>query len=152
MSTQEAGPRRPASVVFPPRPVLAAKGRRARRSAASAYPHWFYLPAAIVFGVIAWALGALTIFAPRSAPWFDFASSDVALPLGALLLAVFAGWIVPRAIMRDELRNSSDGLFRFWRFMIRYVAPIAVFLILLLGLDAKFNFGLNAFIRSLAGG
>jgi raffinose/stachyose/melibiose transport system permease protein len=29
-----------------------ASKRRARKGAASAYPHWFYLPAAIVFGVI----------------------------------------------------------------------------------------------------
>lgn len=93
-----------------------------------------------VFGIIAWALGALTIFAPPTAPWFDFVAASIMLPLGALLLAVFAGWIVPRAIMRGELHNSGDGLFRFWRFMIRYVAPIAVFLILLFGLDAKFHF------------
>lgn len=106
----------------------------------------------VVFGLFAWALGALAIFAPQTAPWFDFVAGSVALPLGALLLAVFAGWVVPRAIMRGELHNSGDGLFRFWRFMIRYVAPIAVFLILLLGLDAKFNFGVNAFITSLAGG
>ena len=106
----------------------------------------------IVFGLFAWALGGLAIFAPQTAPWFDFIAGSVALPLGALLLAVFAGWIVPRAIMRGELHNSSDGLFRFWRFMIRYVAPIAVFLILLLGLDAKFDFGVNDYLKSLAGG
>ena len=52
MSTKEAGPPRPASVVFPPQPVAAAKRRRVRKDAASAYPYWFYLPAAIVFGVI----------------------------------------------------------------------------------------------------
>jgi raffinose/stachyose/melibiose transport system permease protein len=54
MSTQEAGPRRPASVVFAPRPVIAKRRRNRtfRDVAASPYPYWFYLPAAIVFGVI----------------------------------------------------------------------------------------------------
>lgn len=107
---------------------------------------------AIVFGVLSWALGAIAIFLPDTATWFDFISGSVALPLGALLLAIFAGWIVPRATMRGELNNASEGIFRFWRMMIRYVAPIAVFLILLLGLDAKFNFGLNAYIASLTAG
>lgn len=51
MSTKEAGPQRPASVVFPPRPVVAPK-RRPRpysRVVASRYPRWFYLPAGILF-------------------------------------------------------------------------------------------------------
>ena len=54
MSTQEAGPRRPASAVFAPQPVIEARRRRRsfRSAAASPYPHWFYLPAAIVFGII----------------------------------------------------------------------------------------------------
>ena len=52
MSTKEVGPPSPASVVFPPQPVVAKKRRRARSRAASAYPYWFYLPAGIVFGVI----------------------------------------------------------------------------------------------------
>jgi NSS family neurotransmitter:Na+ symporter len=101
---------------------------------------------AIVMGLAAWAVGAVSIFAPSTGPWIDFTSSSVLLPLGGLLIAVFGGWIVPRTIMRNELHNTGDRLFRFWRLMIRYVAPIAVFLILLLGLDAKFGFGLNALI------
>ena len=53
MSTKEAGPPRPASVVFPPQPVACPRSAAAlRKDAASAYPYWFYLPAAIVFGVI----------------------------------------------------------------------------------------------------
>ncbi|HNR76206.1 MAG TPA: hypothetical protein PKM48_03695, partial [Parvularculaceae bacterium] len=64
-----------------------------------------------------------------------------------LLVALLAGWVAPRAIMRGELPNTSDGMFRFWRLMIRYVSPIAVFIILLLGLDAKFDFGLNDLIN-----
>lgn len=107
---------------------------------------------AIVSGIMVWALGGLAIFAPQTGPWIEFVAISLALPLGALLLSVFAGWIAPRAIMRGELADASEGVFRFWRFMIRYMAPIAVFLILLLGLDAKFDFGVNDFIKSLAGG
>lgn len=101
------------------------------------------------FGAIAWSFGVLSIYRPPAGPFIDFLSGSIALPLGALLVAVFAGWIVPRAVMREELHNAGDGIFRFWRLMVRYVAPIAVFVTLLLGLDARFDFGLNAFISSL---
>lgn len=109
------------------------------------------LVAAIGFGAAAWAVGAWSVLAPDISPWIDFISGSVALPLGGLLIAVLAGWIVPRALMRDELSSTSDGMFRYWRLMIRYVAPIAVFLILLLGLDDKFGFGLNALLTGGAG-
>ena len=51
--------------------------------------------------------------------WIDFLTGSVFLPLGGLLIAVFAGRVAPRDIMREELRNSGDGLFRFWRVFIR---------------------------------
>ncbi|MEZ5894518.1 MAG: sodium-dependent transporter [Parvularculaceae bacterium] len=77
---------------------------------------------AIIFGGAAFAISAVSIFAPISAPWIDFLSGNVMLPLGGLGVAIFAGWVAPRATMRDELRNTSDGLFRFWRFFTRYAA------------------------------
>ncbi|WP_425408698.1 sodium-dependent transporter [Hyphococcus sp.] len=101
---------------------------------------------AIIFGLIAWVIGAMTIYIGGLGNWLDFFSGSVFLPLGGLLVAIFAGWIVPRAIMRGELHNTSDGVFRYWRFFIRYAAPIAVFLILILGIDAKFQLGLNAML------
>ena len=104
---------------------------------------------AIAFGIAAWVIGALTIIKPATGPWVDYVTGSIILPLGGLLIAVFAGWIVPRTIMRGELKNAGDGMFRYWRLMVRYVAPIVVFVTLLLGIDAKFNFGLNAFIATL---
>jgi len=106
---------------------------------------------AIAFGVGAFLLGVVAIFAPTFAPWLDFFSGSVLLPLGGLLIAVFAGWVAPRKNMREELKNTSEGVFRFWRFFTRYAAPLAVFVILILGVDAKFNLGLNAAIAGLAG-
>lgn len=107
---------------------------------------------AVTFGIIAWSVGAATVLISGFGGWVDFFGGSIFLPLGGLLIAVFAGWVAPRRIMREELHNTSDGLFRFWRFFIRYLASVAVALTLLLGVDAKFNFGLNAFIASLAGG
>jgi NSS family neurotransmitter:Na+ symporter len=47
------------------------------------------------------------------------------LPLGGLAVALFAGWTMTGAATRDELRMGEAG-YRAWRFLIRYVSPIAV--------------------------
>ena len=55
MSTTGVEPHTPAPVVAAdrrPRAGSAARGRQPRSVVASAYPHWFYLPAGIVFGLI----------------------------------------------------------------------------------------------------
>ncbi len=110
------------------------------------------IQAAFAVGVLAWAVGAATVMTSGLSGWLEFVSGSVLLPLGGLLVAVLAGWVVPRNIMRNELSATSDGLFRFWRVLIRYLATIAIALILLLGIDAKVNFGLNQIISRLTGG
>jgi len=67
---------------------------------------------------------------------FDYATSNIMLPLGGLLIAVFAGWFVSRESARDELAMASDGIFAFWRVAIRYAVPPALFLILALGITS----------------
>ena len=56
----------------------------------------------------------------------DYFSSNLLMPLGGILMAVIAGWLIPGAACKTEL-NAGEGLhFGFWRFLIRYVAPLAV--------------------------
>jgi NSS family neurotransmitter:Na+ symporter len=56
----------------------------------------------------------------------DYIASNLLLPVGGLLTAVFAGWIVTRDAAREELGMGDGAVFRAWRFLIRYVAPIAI--------------------------
>ncbi|WDI31157.1 sodium-dependent transporter [Hyphococcus flavus] len=101
-----------------------------------------------IFGALAFGLGAVSIITPGMAENIDYAAGSIFLPLSALGSALLAGWIAPRAVMRGEIHHASEPMFRFWRFFVRYLAPIAVILILLLGIDARFDFGLN---RMLSG-
>lgn len=64
----------------------------------------------------------------------DFVSNQVLLPIGGLLIAVFAGWFVERAISRDEL-DVSPAIFSIWRLLIRFVAPPAILIVFFLGLS-----------------
>lgn len=113
---------------------------------------WSRIKSVVILAIVAWAAGAASVSVHGLAEMIDFLAGNIFLPLGGLLGAILVGWIAPRAIMRDELHNAGDKFFGYWRFLIRYLAPVAVGIILLLGIDAKFGFGLNAFIASLAGG
>lgn len=61
----------------------------------------------------------------------DNVTANVMMPLGALLIVIFAGWILPRDKMRDELsaHGSTFSLFRLYYFVLRYVVPIVIMII-----------------------
>jgi len=65
---------------------------------------------------------------------FDFAMSNLFLPLSGLGLAVFSGWVLDKKIASEELELSvSSPLFRFWYLMVKWVIP-AVMIALLFSL------------------
>jgi NSS family neurotransmitter:Na+ symporter len=64
----------------------------------------------------------------------DLLTNSILLPLGGLLIAVFAGWKVSEGAASDELDMTNSALFRLWRLAIRYLVPPALALILVLGL------------------
>jgi len=55
------------------------------------------------------------------------------LPLAGLGLSVFVGWRADRRLIAAETGLEGTMLVA-WRFLIAWLAPIAVFLILLFGL------------------
>ena len=60
----------------------------------------------------------------------DFAVANVFLPINALLIAVFTGWVLNRSTIEQEFSSSSESWRVFWRFANRYVAPIAITIVL----------------------
>lgn len=100
--------------------------------------------AALYSGLAVWTLGLATVFSPtylkdvkllgkNPFDFLDFLTGSLFMPIGGLLIAVFIGWFVSRDALRDEL-DMTSGQFSLWRFVIRYIAPFAVFGILLLQL------------------
>jgi NSS family neurotransmitter:Na+ symporter len=97
-------------------------------------------------GMVAWALGIVTILSFNRWAFsftfagqdringmfdvFDILTSDFLLPLGGLLIAVFAVWRLSREAAAEEM-NVGRIAFRVWYFFARYVAPIGVTLIFL---------------------
>lgn len=66
----------------------------------------------------------------------DYLANQVLLPLGGLLIAVFAGWQMNRESTRMELGLPDGRVFGLWRFLIRYPVPVAVLLIFLMGVSS----------------
>ena len=98
--------------------------------------------AATLLGFFAFMIGAGAVYSPEFGGNFvDWLSGSLLLPLGGFLVAVFAGWVIPKALLRDELSHTGKGLFEFFHFAVRWIVPPAIFVILALGLDAQFNNG-----------
>lgn len=65
---------------------------------------------------------------------FDYVSSNILLPAGGFILAVFVGWIMDKKIVKKQLSNHGKLNVHTMKpiiFCIRYVAPIAIALIFL---------------------
>ncbi len=54
------------------------------------------------------------------------------LPIGGLLIAVFCGWLLPSQNIQETFGwNANSRWLKAWRWINRYIAPIAIVLILL---------------------
>ena len=56
----------------------------------------------------------------------DYLTANLMMPIGGMLIAIFAGWYMRRSTLADELQISSSWLFQTWRFLIRTVVPLAI--------------------------
>lgn len=59
--------------------------------------------------------------------------TDIFLPIGGLLIAIFAAWVLPRDIALRALDAGPNG-FRVWRTVVRFVSIPLTLLVLLSGL------------------
>jgi neurotransmitter:Na+ symporter, NSS family len=117
------------SLLEPPTAYLVERAKLTRGSAA------------MVAAVIVWAIGLITVLSFNV--WsqvsimgrdlqgaIEFLASDLLLPIGGLLIALFAGWVLDTRVTREELRHLPDGLYTAWRWLVRIVTPILVLIIL----------------------
>ena len=110
------------------------------------------LYASVWMGVATWAFGLGTVFSFNiwsdntwSIPYLfkdynffetlDYLTSNILLPLGGLFIAIFAAWLMREASSRDEL-NTYNWIYKVWRILLRYVAPVAVIIVFLKAVSA----------------
>ena len=56
----------------------------------------------------------------------DYLVSNIMLPLGGMLYALFAGWWVSRKIQVAQIGVGDGAVFALWRVLARVIAPLAI--------------------------
>lgn len=57
---------------------------------------------------------------------------NVMMPVGGILIAVFAAWMVKAEFSRDELFNGEDTLaYKVWQILLRFVIPVLLAFVLI---------------------
>lgn len=93
--------------------------------------------AAVGVGVAIWVLGMFSAFDGAFLDFMDNLTTRYMLPIGGLLVAIAAGWLIPREDREAgfrELRGGGARLAAVWTFTIRWITPTLVVLVILHGL------------------
>ena len=97
---------------------------------------WFALAIFIVGIPSALSYGVLSDFTIANRSIFDFVdfiTNSIMMPVGGLIISIFAGYYYSKKIAQDEL-ETSPIIFTIWRLSVRYIAPIGILFILIRGI------------------
>ena len=61
----------------------------------------------------------------------DFTVANLLLPINALLIAAFSGWVIKNSVVEEQFSQDTSNWRIYWRFINRYVAPVAIFIVML---------------------
>ena len=98
----------------------------------------------IVFGFLAWAIGLATVFSFNE--WsdvhplgvigtfadmnffalIDYLTANLMMPVGAILMAIFVGWLIKPKVLAEDLSFGNAAIFTIWLWMIRVIVPVAI--------------------------
>jgi NSS family neurotransmitter:Na+ symporter len=106
---------------------------------------WTRRKAVIVLSIAAFVVGTPAALASGASEFWtslpgigtDFftvistAFGEISLSVGAFFIAIFAGWVWGVGKVTNEIESGGNVFYgkRVWRFLIRYVAPITIFII-----------------------
>lgn len=82
------------------------------------------IPSALSFGL----LGDIQIFGGTIFDFADLLTSRIAMPLGALAVSIFAGYVLSQRDTEDEL-DMNPTLHKIWKLLVKYIVPAAIVII-----------------------
>lgn len=92
------------------------------------------LPSALSFNVLA----DFTLFGKNFFDMVDFLASNIFLPLGGFLIAIFVGYVWKFDEVLSNLKEGAENLFdnypnviSTWKFFLKYLSPVLIFIVLL---------------------
>lgn len=107
--------------------------------------------AALIIGGLIWVFGFGTVLSFSALSDFTFykgtifenidhLTSNVMLPLGGVFITIFAAWVMCRNSSAEEL-GGAGAVYKAWRFLTRYVAPVAITFVFLKAVGLLPEFG-----------
>ncbi len=66
---------------------------------------------------------------------FDFISANYMLPFGGLIISLFVGWKMKERLIVSDSFNKTHYYYFIWKYILKYITPIAVIIIILHGLE-----------------
>ena len=97
-----------------------------------------------ILGSLTWVLGIFTVLSFNDLSTFtifgmtifdnlDYLTSKIMLPLGGLLMALFVGYVMNKAIVKNEL-NANQSIIDIWFMIIKVFSPILLIIIFIQGI------------------
>jgi NSS family neurotransmitter:Na+ symporter len=74
---------------------------------------------------------ALTFGDKNFFDWMDHITAAIMLPLGGLIMAIFVGYIIEKQRVESVLKPQLGFTFEIWYFSLRYITPVAMFIVML---------------------
>lgn len=73
--------------------------------------------------------------------WMDLLTANVLLPIGGFLMMIFLGFIMKKSDLEDELQQGSKSIKNTMAYITitKFVAPVAIAIVFLTGIQALFN-------------
>ncbi len=120
------------SLVEPMVNYIMDKFKFSRFKAAISVGMFYYL-----FGVVAilsqieWSREYLTWGGKNFFDWADYTTSAVLLPIAGFMMVLFVGFVLEKERVASILKPQLGHFYKLWYFSLRYVAPLALLLVLL---------------------
>lgn len=120
------------SLVEPMVQYLIDRWDMSRTKAAIAMGTFFYLFGIVaIFSLSAETSAYLTWGGKSFFDWSDYLTSNVFLPFAGLVMAVFVGYVIEKERVASALQRDMGWFYPIWRFSVRYIAPVALFVVML---------------------
>ncbi|NPA59649.1 MAG: sodium-dependent transporter [Epsilonproteobacteria bacterium] len=105
---------------------------------------WSRLRASISMGLFFYLIGiiallsnidgykeALTWGGKNFFDWVDYVTAAIMLPIGGALMALFVGFVIEKERVESLMKPQLGFAFDAWYFSLRYITPVAMFIVLL---------------------
>ena len=105
---------------------------------------WSRLKASILMGLFFWSIGIIALLSNIDGyremltwggksffDWVDYVTAAIMLPIGGLIMAIFVGFVIEKERVESVLRPQLGFAFDIWYFSLRYLTPVAMFVVML---------------------